>query len=58
MRKGLKNMWKRYQRFSRGGKDWSQWFHLSDNCIQEKWQLKNKLLNEYMSDEEYEKKQQ
>lgn len=38
-------MWKRYQYYSSEGIKWTKWFECKyDNG---KWQLKNKLLNEY-----------
>lgn len=40
-------MEKRYQYYSKEGIKWTNWFKISDNTIQTKWQLKNKLLNEY-----------
>lgn len=41
-------MLKRFQYFSKDGIVWTDWFKCksSDN----KWQLKNKLLNEYKED--------
>ena len=36
---------KRYQYFTRHGIAWTKWFNY--NGIEEKWQLKNKLRNEY-----------
>lgn len=36
---------KRYEYFTRDGKEWSKWFHY--NGEEYKWQLKNKLRNEY-----------
>ena len=38
---------KRFQYYGKTGIEWSKWFVVSDNVIKEKWQLKNKLLNEY-----------
>lgn len=37
---------KRYQKFTRTGVGWSNWFPCDDND-DEKWQMKNHLLNEY-----------
>ena len=37
---------KRYQLFTRDGIVWSKWF-VWNGTIEEKWQLKNKLKNEY-----------
>ena len=36
---------KRYQMFTKNGIVWSEWFNWSG--LEEKWQLKGKLLNEY-----------
>ncbi len=36
---------KRYEYFSRDGKNWTEWFDY--NGEEYKWQLKNKLRNEY-----------
>lgn len=45
---------KRYQYWaSENGKPiikWSEWFRVPDNITQEKWQVKNKLKNEYKSE--------
>lgn len=38
-------MLKRYQKFTKNGKEWTQWFETIETPT--KWQLKNKLLNEY-----------
>lgn len=38
--------YKRYQYFSNEGIKWTEWF-LWDSDIVEKWQLKNKLRNDY-----------
>ena len=45
---------KRYERFTRHGVTWSPWFKFNGEC-DEKWQLKNKLKNDYMevSEEEW-----
>ena len=40
-------LWKRYQRFTKDGIVWTRWFEVQENAEREKWQLKNKLLNEY-----------
>ena len=48
-------MWKRYQIYTKDGITWSNWFHLTGDFEKEQWQIKNKLKNEYMSDEEYSK---
>lgn len=37
---------KRYQLFTKNGIVWSKWFSWN-GTIEEKWQLKNKLKNEY-----------
>lgn len=39
-------MEKRFEYFTRNGKEWSEWFEW-DSTLMEKWQLKGKLLNEY-----------
>lgn len=44
---------KRYQVWLRNGLMWSKWFPWQ-GCNEEKWQLKNKQLNEYMTVTEYE----
>lgn len=41
---------KRYQYFARDGIKWTNWFKVSDTTIEEKWQLKNKLLCEYKTE--------
>ncbi len=43
MVKGIRQ--KRYQMFTKNGIVWSEWFNWSG--LEEKWQLKGKLLNEY-----------
>ena len=43
MEKGIRQ--KRYQKFTKNGIVWSEWFNWSGT--EEKWQLKGKLLNEY-----------
>lgn len=50
-RRGFLMKWKRYQYYTRTGKEWSKWFRYSGDCA-EKWQLKGKLLNEYKETEE------
>lgn len=42
-------MKKRFQYFSKDGIKWTKWFECS-RYADEKWQLKNKLLNEYNGD--------
>ena len=37
---------KRYQYYTRNGIVWTEWFN-SKVIVEEKWQLKGKLLNEY-----------
>ena len=37
---------KRYQYYSKEGIMWTEWFPW-ESTIRDKWQLKNKLLNEY-----------
>ena len=37
---------KRYQYYTRNGIVWTEWFN-SKAIVEEKWQLKGKLLNEY-----------
>jgi hypothetical protein len=37
---------KRYQYYSKNGVVWCEWFN-SNAIVEEKWQLKGKLLNEY-----------
>lgn len=39
-------MQKRYEYWSKEGIVWSQWYNWDGNLM-EKWQLKNKLRNEY-----------
>ena len=50
-RRGFLMKWKRYQYYTRTGKEWSKWFRYSGDCAQ-KWQLKGKLLNEYKETED------
>lgn len=38
---------KRYQIWTRNGLEWCNWFPDDDDCVTEKWQLKNKQKNEY-----------
>lgn len=42
-------MLKRYQYYTKEGIKWTNWFHTQDT-VKEKWQLKNKLRNEYKDD--------
>lgn len=42
-------IYKRYQYYSRDGIVWTDWFKWN-STIRDKWQLKNKLLNEYKED--------
>lgn len=42
-------MEKRYQRFTRNGKEWSRWFSTTETPS--RWQLKPKLLNQYREEE-------
>lgn len=44
----LNNMLKRYEHFTRGGKAWTKWFVTFNEDASDKWQVKNKLRNEYM----------
>ena len=39
-------IYKRYQYYSKDGIKWSKWFPW-DSTLRDKWQFKNKLLNEY-----------
>ena len=39
-------VYKRYQYFSKDGIKWTNWFEW-DSDLRDKWQFKNKLLNEY-----------
>ena len=41
-------IYKRYQYWSRDGIVWTDWFKWNSD-LRDKWQLKNKLLNEYKS---------
>lgn len=45
---------KRYQIWTVNGLEWSDWF-ISTSSLEDKWQLKNKQLNEYrtVTDEEW-----
>lgn len=38
---------KRYQYWSKDGIKWTDWFNIRADIPEEKWQVKNKLLNEY-----------
>ena len=40
---------KRYQYYSKDGIKWTKWFDWDSN-LRDKWQLKNKLLNQYEED--------
>lgn len=40
-------MEKRFQYYSKNGIQWTNWFTVKNSEQKEKWQLKNKLLNEY-----------
>lgn len=37
----------RYQYYAKDGIKWTKWFPISFKSVREKWQLKNKLKNEY-----------
>ena len=39
-------IYKRYQYYGKNGITWTDWFKW-DSDLQDKWQLKNRLLNEY-----------
>lgn len=41
-----KMKYKRFQYYSKEGIKWSNWF-IWDSTLMDKWQLKDKLLNEY-----------
>lgn len=43
----MKQKQKRYQYWSKDGIEWTEWFNVSMKTPEEKWQVKNKLLNEY-----------
>ena len=45
-------MQKRYQYYAQDGIKWTKWFKISDDYPRDKWQLKNKLLNEYREDDD------
>lgn len=45
-------MEKRYQYWSKEGIKFTNWFPVTDNNTKEKWQVKNKLLNEFRIIEE------
>lgn len=38
--------YKRYEYWVKGGKAWSSWFPWHSD-MRDKWQMKNKLMNEY-----------
>ena len=47
----MKKVYKRYQFWSRNGLEWSSWYEWTgQDCP--KWQLKNRLINEYKTVEE------
>ena len=37
---------KRYQHYTKNGIEWTKWFEWN-STIRDKWQFKNRLLNEY-----------
>lgn len=39
-------LYKRYQYYSNKGKVWTKWFRWNSDIL-DKWQINNKLLNEY-----------
>lgn len=39
--------YKRYHYYSKQGVVWTNWFPVTDKATKSKWQVKNKLLNEY-----------
>lgn len=41
---------KRYQYYSKEGIKWTNWFPLFEGAKRPKWQVKDKLLNEYKND--------
>lgn len=43
----MKQKQKRYQYWSKDGIKWTEWFNVPMDTPEEKWQVKNKLLNEY-----------
>lgn len=45
---------KRYQIWTQNGLEWTDWF-VSNDSLEDKWQLKNKQYNEYqtVTDEEW-----
>ena len=43
----MKQKQKRFQYWSKDGIKWTDWFNIPMNAPEEKWQVKNKLLNEY-----------
>jgi len=43
----MKQKQKRYQYWSKDGIKWTEWFNVPMYIPEEKWQVKNKLLNEY-----------
>lgn len=40
-------MEKRFQFYGKNGIEWSNWFRVKDSEPKDKWQIKNKLRNEY-----------
>lgn len=38
---------KRYQRYTKDGIEWTDWFNYSENAPETPWQVKNKLKNEF-----------
>lgn len=44
-------VYKRYEYWTREGKVWSSWFPWNSD-LRDKWQLANRLRNEYMIDDE------
>ena len=43
-------MKKRYQYYGKDGIEWTDWFNQRPGYSKDKWQVKNKLLNEYKED--------
>lgn len=44
-------IYKRYEYFTKEGKVWTRWFYWNSD-IRDKWQLKNKLVNQYKMESE------
>lgn len=42
--------YKRYQYYSKNGIVWTNWFPVDKSATREKWQVQNKLLNEYKTE--------